>query len=90
MEDVTFDGITLAFEINISKVSHHALIGQVDEVVENYYQRWTREHWEYLCKVARHSEVVDREVWEEAIHPVHIVLDFKCTQFHPFAVCIRH
>lgn len=81
LEEINFDGVTLAYEVDISKVPHDFLLVQIDKVVQDHYESWTTKYWDYLCTVHKHDHTETTKIWKEAVHLMHFTLNLKSTSF---------
>ncbi|EKM52094.1 uncharacterized protein PHACADRAFT_262561 [Phanerochaete carnosa HHB-10118-sp] len=81
LDTVDFEAVTLAYEVDISKVPHDFLIVEVDTVVTDYYKTWTSRFVETLRRGTDHSRDVEQTITVDAVHLMHFILNLKGARY---------
>lgn len=88
LDDVDFEAVTLAYEVDIFKAPHDFLIVEVDTVVKDYYETWTSYFIEWHINGrfrykstdhATRTHEVEQTVTKDAVHLMYFILNFKGT-----------
>ncbi|EKM52523.1 uncharacterized protein PHACADRAFT_149241 [Phanerochaete carnosa HHB-10118-sp] len=81
LENVDFEAVTLAYEVDISKVPHDFLMVEVDTVVKDYYESWHHNFCHWMWSHHRHTHSETTTVEKDAVHLMHFTLNYKSARY---------